>query len=221
MKSFGRKFVTGLVGVGLGMAAMGTAHAWWGGGPWGGYGPYGGGPYGGGPYGSSAMTQDRQVVMRDHGRAMRDLDSMFDGRRTFDRVEATKLAREMESATGENLWRLYAPGSISSGSRSMPWIWNNFDAFKGYAEGAKAAAGKLAEALEKRPTGRDLATGHAYLPRGGYGPGYGGFGPGYGRGYGNRWGQRGGAIDKEALEAFNALTATCHSCHANFRGGRW
>ena len=206
MKSFSRKVVTGLLGVGLGMAVVGTAHAWYGG-------PWAGGPYGGGPYGSSALTQDRQAMMRDHGRAMLDLDAMFDGRRMFNRVEATRLAREIESATGENLWRLYAPGSVTPGSRSMPWIWNNFDAFKGYAEGAKAAAGKLAEALEKRPTGRDLASGHAYLPRGGFGPGY---GPRMGR-----WGQRGGAINKEALEGFHTLTATCHSCHANFRGGRW
>ena len=205
MSSLVRKTVKGLIGIGLGMAALGTANAWWGGGPWG---PHGAAPYGGSPYGSSAMTQDRQAVMRDHGRAMRDLASMFDGRRMFDRVEATKLAREIEAGTGENLWRLYAPGSIAPGSRSMPWIWNNFDAFKGYAEGAKAAAGTLAKALEKRPTGSDFAQGHAYLPHPGFGPG-------------GRWGQRGGAIDTEALKAFNELTATCHGCHANFRGGRW
>jgi len=210
MKPFGRKILISMVGIGLGMAALGSANAWYGG-PFHGGGPYGG-PYGGGPYGSSAMTHDRQGVMRDHGRDMRDLAAMIDGRRMFDRVEATKLARGIEAGTGENLWRLYAPGSIAPGSRSMPWIWNNFDAFKGYAEGAKAAAGALAEALEKRPTGFDVARGGAWMPRPGFGPG---MGPG------NRWGQRGGAIDTDALAAFDKLTATCHSCHVNFRGGRW
>ena len=200
------------MGVTLGMAALGSANAWYGGPFYGGgpgyAGPYGAGPYGS-RYGSSAMTHDRQRLMRDHGRAMRDLEAMFEGRMMFDRTEATKLAREIEAGAGENMWRLYAPGSVAPGSRSAPNIWGNFETFKANAQAVKEAAGKVADALEKRPTGADYQRGVWVPPHS----------MGYGRG--GPWGQRGGAIAKEAVGEFNRLTVTCHACHGAFRGPRW
>ena len=207
----GKHVLTGLaLGVGLLMAGTAVAQYW-------------GGPWGGGPYGhrSGAMTHDRQILMTEHGNTMRKIKRMFDGRRTFDRTEATKAAREIEAGAGENLWRLYAPGSRGMGSRSAPTVWGSFDTFKSHAEALKAAARDLADALEERPTAKDWQSGQAFMPPrsarrfGPWGGPWGGGGP-----Y-DRWGQQGGGISTEAIAAFNKLKAVCHDCHANFRFSRW
>lgn len=244
MRGFSKKLLAGaaVLGIGVGMLGVATAQAWWD--PWGG--PYGGGPYGGpyggAPYGhgwgpqSGGMTADRQHLMKDHGTAMRRLVRMFQGRGMFDRREATKLAREVEAGGGENLWRLYAPGTTMPGSRTAPWVWKNFDKFKGYAEELKVNSGNLADALEKRPTAEDYGKG-VWVPDqrnyggpwgggpwggGPWGGGPWGGGPwGGGPGAQDGWGQRGGAISKEALDAFDALMETCNKCHSEFRTPRW
>ncbi len=235
MKQFSKRVRLGAIALGLGVGLLGAAaaQAWWN--PyWGGYGGgpygYGYGPYGGHGPGASGMTFDRQNMMREHGRGMRQLARMIDGRSMFDRRKATTLAREIESGAGENLWRLYAPGSFGLGSRTMPHTWGDFDTFKGHADQLKAAAANLADALEKRPTRENIQEG-VWIPpnpanRHGYGYGHGGYGPwGYGGGpYGGverPWGQRGGGITKAALEALDDLKEACVNCHANYRGSRW
>lgn len=213
----GKRMVTGLAAVGVGLMVAGSALAQYWGGPWGGYGPHGYGPWG---HDRGAMAQDRQHLMSQHETTMRDLKRMFDGRRTFDRTEATKLAREIEAGAGENLWRLYAPGSQRPGSRSAPTVWGSFDTFKSHSEALKTAAADLAEALEARPTAQDWRQGQVWVPPMSarrHAP----WGGPYGRGLHDRWGDRGGAMTREAVDAFNKLVDVCHRCHANFRFGRW
>ncbi|MBF0130756.1 MAG: cytochrome c, partial [Alphaproteobacteria bacterium] len=155
----------------------------------------------------------RKNLMRDHGSAMRRLSLMFDGRGGFDRREATKLARTVEAGAGENLWRLYAPGSVAPGSRATPWMWEDFDSFKNNAEALKTAAGDLADALEKRPTADDYAEGRAWVPaypHGLRGPWDNG-----------EWGADGGGLTRDALDRFDTLADTCTACHVNYRFPRW
>jgi len=156
--------------------------------------------------------------MRDHQRTMRDLDRMLSGRHPFNRAEATRMAREIEASAGENLWRLFRPGDWREGSRSTAIIWGDMDSFKSRAEALKAAAGELADELEKRPTAEDYTEGRAVMPdwRTQFGDAPWERGPWDGGPY-SQWGNRGGAVSKEAYDAYLKLRDTCHSCHASFR----
>ena len=130
------KLIACLAGLGLCTVAISAANAWY------------GGPYRSyhGEYGPNAMKQDRQKLMRNHGHAMDDLESIIDGRKRFDRLEATKLAREIEAGAGENMWRLYEPSSVTArGSRTAAPIWGNFEVFKANANALKQTAGALAD----------------------------------------------------------------------------
>jgi cytochrome c556 len=193
-KAKGKRF-WGLVALSAGMLLATTASAWYGL-PW----------YR--PYGSGAMTYERQNMMRGHGYAMRDLASMFEGRRAFNRDEAVILARELEEGFGDRLVRNYAPGAMVAGSRTVPWTWNNFGLFQGYAEAARQASDSLGEALESPPSGKEVrqegvwVTGPRML---------------HGR---NRL-LDDGLVSMEAIREYGRLNATCHSCHALFRGWRW
>ncbi len=220
MTSRNLRILISAVAFGGAMTFGAGAVAYWGG-PWDGdWGGPGGGPWGGGPYypyggyGGRDLIHQRQVEMRDHEQAMRDVGHMLSGRRPFDRVEATRLAREIEATAGENLWRMFRPGDWRMGSRSSSIIWGDMDRFKSHAEALKAAAGQLADELEKRPTAEEYAGGKAVVPdwrleRYGAAPWEGG--P-----Y-SRWGNRGGAVTKEVYDAYLKLEDTCHGCHANFR----
>lgn len=194
MKTAHRKRMTGIVAIGVGLLLMGTANAW-----------YGSSWYR--PYGSGAMTYERQNMMRGHGYVMRELSGMFEGRQVFDRDEAVRLARELEEGFGDNLLGNYAPDSWVAGSRTAPWTWRNFGAFKGYAEGARQSSARLAEALAKQPTGEEVQQEGVWIPPG--------------MRY-DRWGQqRGGLISMPAIQEYSRLNATCHSCHMAFRARRW
>ena len=207
MKLLNAKFIAGLLGTGLCIVSISAAYAWYGGGPYGRY--YGPSHYG--QYGPKAMKQDRQKLMRNHGDAMDDLHDIIVGRKRFDRLEATKLAREIESGAGENMWRLYAPASVAApGSRTAPPIWGNFETFKANSVALKETAGALADELEKRPTGEDYREG-VWIPP-------------YSAGVGNRWGQRGGDMTQEAIAEYIRLERICTVCHLDFRTstyGRW
>lgn len=212
MKSIKLRILLGAAVFG-GALTFGTgASAYWGG-PWG-VGPWGGTPYSPyGAYGGRDLTHERQADMRDHQSAMRDVGRMLSGRRPFDRAEATRLAREIEASAGENLWRLFRPGDWREGSRSTSIIWGNMDTFKSHAEALKAAAGNLADELEKRPSSEDYAEGGAVVPdwRGRYGAT-----PWEGGPHG-RWGNRGGAVTRDVYDAYLKLQDTCDGCHRNFR----
>jgi len=194
MKRFHKKIGAGLLGVGLCMAFLSAAHAW--------YGPYGPSYYG--QYGPNAMKRDRQKLMRGHAQAMDDLAAIIEGRKRFDRLKATKLAREIEAGAGENMWRLYAPDSVAApGSRTAPPIWGNFETFKANANALKETAGGLADELEKRPTDKDYQEG-VWIPP-------------YSSGLGNRWGQRGGDMTQAAIAEYIRLERVCAVCHLDFR----
>ena len=197
MKSRSTKLVAGLLGLGVCLVSISAVSGW--------YGP----SYN--DYGPHSMKRDRQQLMRNHGHAMDELADMIDGRRRFDRLKATKLAREIEAGAGENMWRLYPPESVDApGSRTAPPIWGNFETFKANANALKQTAGALADELEKRPTPADVQEG-VWVPR-------------YGSGLGNRWGQRGGDVTQEAIAEYIRLGRICTVCHLNFRTsryGRW
>jgi hypothetical protein len=132
---------------------------------------------------------------------------MIEGRRTLNRDEAVRLARELEVGFGDALIQNFAPGTVVAGSRVVPWAWRDFGAFRGYAEAAKQASAGLAEALEAQPSAQDVQqVGVGGPPRGwGYGP------------RGPRWAD---PVSIEVMQAFGRLDATCYSCHASFRGLR-
>ena len=195
MKMAGRKRVFGIVAAGAGLLFMGTASAWWYGDPW--YRPYGAG----------AMTYERQSEMRHHGHDMRDLSSMFDGRRSFNREEAVRLARDLEQGFGDEMLSNFAPGTVVAGSSVSPRAWRHFGAFRGYNEAARQAASSLAGALEKEPSAQDVQQSGVWMP-------------GRRMAYG-RWGHSpDGMISMDAIREYGRLNATCHSCHALFRGWR-
>ena len=195
MKTTDKRRFLGVAAVVAGLLFMGSASAWYGG-PW----------YR--PYASGAVTYERQNMMRGHGYTMQELATMFEGRRMFNRDEAVRLARELESGFGDNLIRNYPPGAVVAGSRTLPSTWNNFGAFKGYAEASKQSAARLAEALEKEPTAQDVQKQGVWVP-------------GPRMGYGDRRHRLEGLVSMEAIQEYSRLNATCHSCHMLFRGGRW
>ena len=195
MKTVGRNALIGGVVLATWLSVMGTANAWYGD-PW----------YR--PYGSGAMTYERQNMMRDHAWAMQDLAAMFEGRRAFDREEAVRLANEIENGLGDGLIGQTAPGAVVAGSRTAPWTWRNFGAFRGYAEAARQASARLAEALAKEPGDQEVQQRGAWVAQGG---------PGFARrGY-----RQGDLISIEAIQEYSRLNATCHSCHVSFRARRW
>ena len=199
MKLLNIKLIAGLFGLGFCVVTISAAHSWHGGH----YRSYYGPSYYG-EYGPGAMKRDRQKLMRNHGHAMDDLNAIIEGRRRFARLEATKLAREIEAGAGENMWRLYAPASVTApGSRTAPPIWGNFETFKANANALKETAGALADQLEKRPTSTDYQEG-VWVPR-------------RSSGYGNRWGQRGGDITQGAIAEYVRLGRICTVCHLDFR----
>ena len=196
MKSHNFRLLAAILGIGLGMGPLGTADAWY-------YGP----SYDG-PYGPNAMRQDRQELMHDHGWAMHKLRTIFEGRRPFNRREATELALAIEAGAGENLWRLYSPRSVTApGSRTAPSVWGDFESFKANAQAMKESADRLADALAKRPEGADYRQG-VWTPR-------------YSAPWGNRWGEKGGGITREAIDEFRTLGALCQACHRGYRGSRY
>ena len=78
-------------------------------------------------------------------------------------------------------------------------------ALKANADALKQAAANLATALEQQPATQDSSAARAWSPRmrGPYG----------------RWARQQEEITPQVQEAFTALRATCHSCHASLRSG--
>ena len=205
MKLFNTKLLAGLLGLVVCMVTVSASYAWYDRPYRSSYGPSG-------QYGPDAMKRDRQKLMRNHGHAMDELENIIEGRKRFDRLEATRLAREIEAGAGENMWRLYEPASVAApGSRAAPPIWGNFETFKANANALKLTAGALADELEKRPTQTDFYQEGVWVPP-------------RSSGLGNLWGQRGGDMTHEAIAEYVRLGRICTVCHLNFRTsrrGRW
>jgi cytochrome c556 len=145
------------------------------------------------------MRQKRQRQMSNHGDAMEELGDMIYGRYRFEREEAIELARQIEAAAGPALIRNFHPGAIATdGSHTTPAFWGNEATFKANADGLKAAAGALADELEKGLVQE---------------------------GAGTTDGARGWRYEKpvspEVRNSFNRVANTCRACHATFRGPEW
>lgn len=195
MPSSHRKRILFAAAIAAGMLLVSSAAAWYGG-PW--YRPYGAG----------AMTYERQNTMRDHRYAMEGLTAMLAGRRAFNRDAAVRLARDVEAGFGKPFLGNYAPGSWVAGSRTAPWTWRHYEAFKGLAANAERAAGELADALAQQPSGDDIRQKGVWLPATALRHGRGRL-------------VADDLVSMEAVEAYGRLNATCHTCHASFRGLRW
>lgn len=188
------------------------------------YYPYAGVPYAGAPayapppgyylpprlpsYERNRLRTSRQDMMDDHRDALNELSAMLYGGKGFDRSEAVQLARRIQSGSGMTLLRNFHPGSIATwGSRALPSVWSNQEAFKANADALGAAAGALAEALAKKPT-PDTAI---LLPR-------------RNAPFDCKKGDEACSkvpVDPSVWEKFNDLSATCEACHAGFRGFGW
>jgi cytochrome c556 len=145
------------------------------------------------------MRQKRQRQMSNHGDAMEELGDMIYGRYRFEREEAIELARQIEAAAGPALIRNFHPGAIATdGSHTTPAFWGNEATFKANADALKAAAGALADELEK---GLEE------------------------EGAGTTDGARGWRYEKpvspEVRNRFKQVANTCRACHATFRGPEW
>lgn len=159
-------------------------------------------------YDRHAMKMARQEMMSNHQEALNELSAMLYGGKGFDRSEAVKLARYIQSGSGIALQRNLHPGSVvTSGSRALPSVWQNPEGVKAYADALSAAAGGLAEALVIQPPPEKAIL----LPR------------------------RDAAfackdddeackqvaVDPSVWKKFNDLSATCEGCHVGFRGFGW
>lgn len=159
-------------------------------------------------YDRQSLKMNRQEMMSDHQDALNELSAMLYGGKGFDRSEAVQLARKIQSGSGIKLSRNFHPGAVvTSGSRALPSVWQNQDAFKGYADNLSLAAGELAKALVIQPKPenaillrkRDVA-------------------------FSCKKGDEACtkvAVDPSVWEKFNNLSATCEGCHVGFRGFGW
>lgn len=216
------KLLIGAAFVGAATMIAASAQAYWGD-PW--RGPRSGPGWGNGAwsergypysgYGAALdRTHERQSTMQDHRAAMRSVARMLSGQRNFDRAEAIGLAREIEAGAGENLTRLFKSGDWRRSPLSRARVGDDMDTFKAKADALKAAAGELADALEKQPSAEDFRAGRAWSPD--WRRSARGWGMGGPYRYG-RWRNEGGTVTKEAYDAFHKLQATCYGCHVNFR----
>lgn len=228
MRALKKIVSAGLIGLALGAAGAAQAgfsfgdddDHWWGPPGWGN--PYWGAPYAApgwgspaygprgapppwylpprlGSYDRSIMRQKRQRQMSNHGDAMEELGDMIYGRYRFEREEAIELARQIEAAAGPALIRNFHPGAIATdGSHTTPAFWGNEATFKANADALKAAAGALADELEKGLVQE---------------------------GAGTTDGARGWRYEKpvspEVRNRFKRVANTCRACHATFRGPEW
>ncbi len=180
--------------------------------------PYGAPAYGAPPpysmpprlprYERDRMRSERQRLMESHQEALNELAAMLYGGKGFDRTQAVQLARRIEAGAGVGLLRFFHPGSIPAwGSRALPSIWTNQEAFKAKADELKQAAAALAEELAKQPDPKEAV----YLPRA------------------NAAFEckdedkacKEVAVSPRVWEKFNQLSATCQGCHMGFRGFGW
>ena len=208
------KFLINIALVGGAMTLGASAQAYWGGpwaGPWGGPGPWHGPGYlHRGHDVARERTHERQSEMHDHKAAMHAVGRMLSGKSTFNRAEAVYLVRQIEASAGENLTQLFKPGDSRRSPLSRARV-DDIDNFKANAEALKAAAGELANELEKEPSAEDIRTGQAMSP---------GWNRSMRRGIGGPSGRgrsEGGAVTMEVYGAFTKLLGTCNGCHENFR----
>jgi len=159
-------------------------------------------------YDRSVMRSNRQSMMDDHRDALNELAAMLYGGKGFDRSEAVQLARRIEAGSGITLVRDFHPGAIATwGSRALPSVANNPQAFRANADALRAAAGALAVALAKKPAEGDAI----YLPK-------------KDAVFDCERGDKACsqvAVDPAIWERFNTLSATCDTCHTGFRGFGW
>jgi cytochrome c556 len=148
--------------------------------------------------------------MHDHKVAMQSVGRMLSGKSTFNRAEAVDLVRAIEASAGESLAQLFKPGDSRRSPLSRARI-DDMDTFKANAEALKAAAGELADELEKEPSAKDIRAGQAMSP---------GWNSSMRRGTGGAYSRgrsEGGAVTTEVYTAFNKLLGTCNGCHESFR----
>ena len=78
-------------------------------------------------------------------------------------VDILIIAGELEKGFGDELISKYAPGAVVAGSRTVPWTWRNFGAFRGYAEAA--TLGVMREGSAKRGSARQALGTSAGTPQ--------------------------------------------------------
>ncbi len=160
------------------------------------------------PGAGMTLTWDSRRLMRAHGQNVVVLGLMFTGRQTFDRGVAARLAREIERASGEEMWRRYMPGTPRDGEVNRTLIWQYFLTFRKYAEALRAQATRLARGLERPLRPEDVQAGNFWVPPSPAHPTQGAIGA---------WRDGGGAVTRSTALAFWSLVVVCQDCHTQFR----
>jgi len=153
----------------------------------------------------SDMVDRRQQQMAYRADAINELKAMLYGKLGFDRVEAIKLARGIESTSGAMLTDNFHPGAVATyGSNTTLALWGNQQAFNANALALQQAAKALAVEFEKQPTAEE---GAVFLPQ-----------------RADRFSppsKQKVAVSPRVWEKFNTLSGTCDSCHRGYRGYDW
>ena len=159
-------------------------------------------------YERNRLRSTRQSMMDDHRDTLNQLSAMLYGGKGFDRSKAAQLARRIEADSGVTLARNLHPSSIVTwGSRALPSVISNQQAFKANAEALRTGAGALAQALAKKPP-KNTAI---YPPRADASFDC----------EKDDQARSKVAVDPSVWEKFNNLSATCDACHTGFRGFGW
>ncbi len=160
------------------------------------------------PGAGMTLTRDSRRLMRAHGQNVVVLGLMFAGYQPFERATATRLAREIQRASGEDMWRRYMPGNPRDGEANRSLIWQYFLIFRKYAEALRLQSARLADNLARPLRPEDVQAGNFWVPPRLYDETRGGIGS---------WDSGGGAITRDAAAAFHALVVVCQDCHTQFR----
>ena len=101
--------------------------------------------------GATGIVKDRMDNMSAMGKAMKSIATMIKGDKAFDAgAMKTALAR-IKKHSGENLTRLFPPGSISGPSTARHEIWQNWERFEALSAELNRQAIRLA-ASDTKPT---------------------------------------------------------------------
>ena len=165
--------------------------------------------------GATGIVKERMDLMKGIGDAMKTLTAMFKGEVAYDPDAVRAAARTIRSRAGEHMTTLFPEGSLHKPTEALPAIWEDWPAFRQYANELETYSAVL-----------EAAAGNAFGPSHGGAKGRGPMMGGQGRSPMMGGGGSGAGHpmnDPEALKrmppmaSFLRLSQTCNACHTRFR----